>query len=240
MKDLCSSIYRLRVWCMLDELLALLLAPFLLCFCLPAAADDICDCIYACTVSTPFGDLCCFSGLDVAAYGSKDYAPPPFLQQQQQQQQQQRQKQKHKKDEDKVGRLGREGESSSMASSSSSAAAASSSSSCFSKGIATPGPSLETAGGVHTPGGGPSAPAVSLLQRFLPTGGKIEKSAISFLLTYRIAAPHDDTSPLWAVLASRKLTRSLIAASARSIQTFILYICIYIYIYMYIYIIYTR
>ena len=218
MRDLCRSLYSLRVVCMLDELAAVLLAPFLLYFYLPSVADDICDCIFASTVATPFGDLCCFSSLDVAAYGSPDYTPRSLQQQQQQQ------------ETDEGAEGDPEGHTSRGLS------------------VSLPSDGEEgwgvTGGVVGGPRGGPSlspsrihrgaptprwrhlaptvdgppggAPYVPSLQRFMPTNGKLEKSALSFLLTYRIAAPYDDTSPLWAVLASRRITRTLMAASARS------------------------
>ncbi|XP_026194142.1 uncharacterized protein LOC34619733, partial [Cyclospora cayetanensis] len=250
MCDLCSSLYSLRVTCMLDELAAVLLAPLLLCFYLPSAADDIWECIYASTVSTPLGDLCCFSGLDVAAYGSSDYAPPHrFLQQKQHKQQQscqtQLERQGHdsqqhlplqhdserrersEEEEEEEEKTPPRGVSVSLLPSEDDEGAAGWTARSRSHhrflGIGSLDAPCEAprwrhlAPTVTGARGGP--PYIPLLQRFMPSNGKLEKSALSFLLTYRIAAPHDDTSPLWSVLASRKITRALMAASAKNVGT---------------------
>ncbi|KAL8272708.1 hypothetical protein Esti_003344 [Eimeria stiedai] len=237
MRDLCSSIYSLRVFCLLDELVAVLLAPFLFAFYLPSIADDISDCLYTSTITTPFGDLCCFSNLDVAAYGSPDYKPPPTLLKQQQQEQQQYKQQQHDNGTDRV-----------TSGSVSPSLESHDNDRGLEKGhrksrLFSEKPSLGREGGLAQPTAGFSlstdlphslsgqyphlassdagplggVPIVPALQRFLPTNGKLEKSALSFLLTYRIAAPYDDTSPLWAVLASRRITQTLMAASARNV-----------------------
>ncbi|CDJ61260.1 autophagy protein APG9, putative [Eimeria maxima] len=172
------------------------------------------------------GNLCS-TGHFIQSYGSQDYTPPPFLLQQQQQQQEQQeqqeqprqqrhQQQQHEEEEIEACRHAEVEIGARESSSIEGISAPSSWRRQIEEEAADAAAWVHLAPAVHTPQGR-RPPVIPMLQRFMPANGKLEKSALSFLLTYRIAAPHDDTSPLWAVLASRKLTRSLMAASAKHI-----------------------
>lgn len=193
MTDLRSRFYSLRLQCMLEEVAAVLLAPFLLVWHFPSIADDICDFLYASTISTPFGDLCCFARLDLEAYGCRDYSPQVALN---------AVKSKCSTTDTLPCDLG------------TSAGEDGKYTGCVDTACdETHRRWRHIAPTVVGPNGVPVVPA---LKRFLPTNGKLEKSALSFLLSYRISVPYDDTSPLWTVLASNELTQSLMIASARS------------------------
>lgn len=271
-RSFCSSFYGLRIACLLEELIAVLATPILLWWFMPKICDDVCDFLLASTVSTPFGDLCCFASLDVDTYGSPFYTPtkadtePPtcpasvgavgasprralsYRHQHEKKKKSERAERKTKKGEVVLKRTSTQrqgaGTSARLASSlldaegkkktkdeeeedltSGGRTRRSSSrderSSFVSWKCQKTRPLLSERQGSEPQGGrkggwgssprGERGGEEERARRrsIRTTSGKTEKSAITFVLTYRIPPPYDDTSPLWAVFASDSLTSSI-------------------------------
>ncbi|PHJ14758.1 autophagy protein apg9 protein, partial [Cystoisospora suis] len=225
-RSFCSSFYGLRIACLIEELIAVLCTPLLLWWYMPKICDDICEFLFASTVSTPFGDLCCFASLDVDTYGSPFYTPtkvdiepPPRSSSCLQKKKKNKEKRKEKErkmvagngfaaEEDRVlshqevKDVKRKMEKKIVFSSSQRAEE-------IDKKSMVLFLSDSKAGFLHTGKTNEEEERERRRRTIRTTSGKTEKSAITFVLTYRIPPPYDDTSPLWAVFASDSLTSSI-------------------------------
>ncbi|EPT29527.1 autophagy protein apg9 protein [Toxoplasma gondii ME49] len=274
MHAFCASFYGLRITCLLEELLAVLATPFLLWWFMPRICDDICAFLFSVTAPSSFGDVCCFSSLDLEKFGSSCYqfdrqgscvvrknkrgslrrstlsdagtragdAPPWWFDEQQEEGEEAEDgsggEEELKGEErrvcdrggilqegkqtrwgrdvsaDKISRNGREGDGRERRGGLSS--------------LSPKGPARGLAFGYageskknDHDGEGDSGDAWrgtprGLLSPLHANSGKVEKSALTFVLTYRIPPPYDDTSPLWTVFASDFLATSMVAASHES------------------------
>ncbi|PFH33312.1 autophagy protein apg9 protein [Besnoitia besnoiti] len=224
MRSFCSAFYGLRIVCLVEELLAVLLTPLLLWGFLPRVCDDICAFLFAATASSPFGDMCCFSSLNLEKFGSPCYLPAardaaPLRKPQGGERARQARRGLRGDDgeeglaargprmwcEGETGEQGKPGGDSGRRDSSPSPERGA-------RGLSASHQSFRLAPvssswpGEGDSGGRDGAPSAGLLRA---NSGKIEKSALTFVLTYRIPPPYDDTSPLWTVFASDSLASSM-------------------------------
>ncbi|KAF8821436.1 autophagy protein apg9 protein [Cardiosporidium cionae] len=74
--EICRKFFSIRFNSLLGELLGVLVAPIILLFYLPSAANDICDIISRGTSEGATGDFCVFGNLDISQNGNPLYNAP--------------------------------------------------------------------------------------------------------------------------------------------------------------------
>ncbi|CBZ52853.1 putative autophagy protein APG9 [Neospora caninum Liverpool] len=267
MHAFCSSFYGLRITCLLEELLAVLATPLMLWWFMPAICDDICAFIFAVTSPSSFGDVCCFSSLDLERFGTSCYLPhhEPACACGRASREKKRQtlanaarrekdrrvgaetealdaddgepweaRRVYGKDEETGGKKSRGGgRDSSRVTVHENAREEDQREERGGRRVSlgavarSSGLALDRTGGDDEDqderlGDGKLGPRGSRFPPLHANSGKVEKSALTFVLTYRIPPPYDDTSPLWTVFASDSLANSIVGASQGPAVRFVL------------------
>lgn len=182
LNDFCTKFYVIRVLHLFEELFSVILAPIVLFFWMPHAADAMCDFVASCTYRSSVGDLCAFSLLDIRANGSAFYNAPvqsnddldvyEFS---------------RGHTENKIYREHIRGEDTSYS--------------------LTPDhdPEMYIMGALRASKFNGNCCSIKSYS------GKLEKSLLTYVLYYRLPAPYDDSSPMWAVFATEEMLISIMS-----------------------------